>query len=297
MPRWPDEILDGCFFVFNTLEDAKRGHPSGGCGFFMSIPWADGSKSKHVYAITCTHVVPQSGTRVIRATKVGKNMPNYITARGSDWFRSDTDDLAILPIEARDDPLAYRHEDFLDRRLTLDLIDDYSIGIGDDVMAIGRFVDLHGQRTNRPLVRSGTIAAFPEFPVPREGEPAQDSYIAEMRSRSGFSGSPVYVFLPPPQIRYKKSERQIASEKDGSPLIKMFEFYGPWLMGVHWGEIKVKGPDAPLWPSRSDIDNDRKLVELGSGMIGIVPCERLAELLMKNDRVLNDRRRREKGTS
>jgi hypothetical protein len=63
---------------------------------------------------------------------------------------------------------------------------------------------------------------------------------------------------------------------------------------VDWGETKVKAPDAPKWPHRSDIEIEQKLVELDSGMIGVVPCERLAELLMKNDNVMRDRLRQRK---
>jgi hypothetical protein len=281
-------MLEASFFVFETREDAEKGAATGGCGFFTSIPWASSPKRAHVYAVTCQHVVPTGKPHVIRATKVGASHPTYIDADRHKWtVADDNNDLAVMLIENGE---SYRHEGFLDLNMTEQIVDDYSIGIGDEVCSVGRFVDLRGQRSNRPMVRSGVIAAMPEFAVQRRNLPPQDSYIVEMRSRSGYSGSPVYVYLPPPQVRFKHSQAQQQAIFRGKPLIKMMGFYGPWLLGVHWGEILVDGPDAPALVGRTDIDEDRKRIELGSGMIGVVPCKKLAKLLLDHPKLARERR-------
>lgn len=288
MPRWPDEMLESSFFIFASQRDAETGRPTGGSGFFVGVPWEGKEPLEHVYAVTCAHVISSNRPHVLRAERLYGDDPTFIDARTENWFIAEHDDLAVMRIEHGH---MFSHESFPKLNLTREMIDDYSVGIGDEVVSVGRFLDLRGNRANRPLVRSGTIAAMPELPISCRNRPLQDSYIAEMKSRSGFSGSPVFVYLPPPQIRFVHSQRQIYSEPH-KPFIKMFEFYGPWLLGVHWGEINVEGPDAP-WLHAS-LDNDRRGMELGSGMIGIVPCSRLETLLMKDKRVLTERKTVEK---
>src|SRR5438270_728582 len=89
------------------------------------------------------------------------------------WIRSESDDLAVYRVE---DGLRFRHEP-LERQLTQTVIDDYSIGIGDEVVSVGRFMDLEGHRKNRPMLRSGVIACFPEIPCATRRGPIQNSYI------------------------------------------------------------------------------------------------------------------------
>jgi hypothetical protein len=290
MPRWPKEILEGSLFIFPSEEDAKRGSDLGGCGFFVSVPWLSDSRARHVYAVTCEHVLEPRKPLVIRANKIGSSKPDFIPAERDTWKISDGSDLAVKLIG---NGMAYRHEPYEAVALTQDKINEFSIGIGDEVIAVGRFIDLEGQTTNRPLIRSGIISAMPEFPVTRKNRSPEDSYIVEMRSRSGFSGSPVYVYLAPPHNRFVLSEKALFYHGTEKPLISDDEFYGPWLLGVHWGEIFVKGPDAPALAQRVDIDEDQKRIELGSGMIGVVPCSRLEALLMKNESVLEERRKAE----
>jgi hypothetical protein len=75
MPRWPDEMLDCCFFVFDSEEDARLGHPSGGCGFFISVPWESNPAAKHVYAVTCKHVAPEKNDRSILSNRFCNREP------------------------------------------------------------------------------------------------------------------------------------------------------------------------------------------------------------------------------
>lgn len=261
MPRWPDEVLGASFFLFNSKEDAESGCATGGCGFFTSVPWEGNPRMVHVYAVTCAHVIAEAKPYHIRAHKAGSREPTFIKADRSLWSISESDDLAAMLVP---NGPAYVHENFLKMNLTDEIIDEYSIGIGDEVFSVGRFVDLANQRVNRPLVRSGIIAAMPTFPVLNDTGQAIDSYIVEMRSRSGFSGSPVYA-------------------------------YGPWLLGVHWGEIKIKGPDGTPWlDANTVLSKDRRGLELGSGMIGVVPCSRLEALLMTNEDTKKRRRKMEK---
>lgn len=289
MPRWPNAILEGIFFVFPSEEAAKRGDALGGCGFFVSLPWESDPESRHAYAVTCKHVIrSETALYSIRAHKIGSTEPSFIECPRKSWAMSETDDLAALLIS---EGHGYLAEPFHRMKMTDRILVDYSLGIGNEVISPGRFIDLPGHMTNRPLVRSGTIAAPLEpFPIKPKGGPAQDSYVAEMRSRCGFSGSPVFVFIDSDFTRLvMPSDAEVYSEAIDKPLIKRFLFHGPWLLGVHCGEINVQGPE--LNPNLNKLADDQLKIELGSGMIAIVPCSRLEKLLMENEKLKNERNR------
>ena len=70
------------------------------------------------------------------------------------------------------------------------------IGVGDDVFMLGLFVDHDGVATNVPSARFGNVSMMPnesaliEQPTGYKGI----SYVVDMHSRTGFSGSPVFVY-------------------------------------------------------------------------------------------------------
>ena len=88
----------------------------------------------------------------------------------------------------------------------------------------------------------------------------EPSYIVEMRSRTGFSGSPVYIYLEPFAARMVETEKPIVAD------LTDLQFTGPWLLGVQWGQLPIVGPDA--------IDTGAA----SSAMLAVVPCSALTEL-------------------
>jgi hypothetical protein len=98
------------------------------------------------------------------------------------------------------------------------------IGIGDELFAVGLFVQRAGSTRNIPIVRTGVIAAMPSKDEPffRHGG-EYHAYLAEMRSIGGLSGSPVFVFLN----RIRTVDAGIPEGHD----------YGMFLLGLirgHW---------------------------------------------------------------
>jgi len=83
---------------------------------------------------------------------------------------------------------------------TEDVIQKESIGIGDDVFAIGLFNQRWGHDRNIPIMRTGVIASMPEEPLPLTNDDDEvigkrNAYLVELRSIGGLSGSPVFVHL------------------------------------------------------------------------------------------------------
>ena len=279
MPRWPDEVLDCTVFLYQTVEEAESGSKTGGCGFLTGIPWDSNPEKRHVYAVTNYHVAKGGGASVIRLnTKDGKS--KSIETEPTEWFHLLGRDLAIYRIDSSkhfgaDSIFDYKFSNFLEIKLTEDIWSKYNIGIGDDVFSVGRFMDLSGIQKNQPFLRTGILSAGQIISVgqdtrmPWAGEP---SYIIEMRSRSGFSGSPVYIYIDP------WTPRMVDTEIDQTIDLNDLRFAGPWLLGVHWGQLPIVGPDA--------IDSG----SASASMLAVVPCSALTRLLLEDQDVIQERR-------
>jgi hypothetical protein len=129
----------------------------------------------------------------------------------------------------------------------------YDIGLGDEVFLMGRFVSHDGKQRNLPAMRWGHVAMMPFEPVYHPSNPSQtqESFLIEIHTVSGYSGSPVFV-------RPFDSAKVFLS--DMTP--KGENYRGPWLLGVEWGYI-----------------NNHDQRQNNTGMSGVVPAWRLKELL------------------
>jgi hypothetical protein len=70
------------------------------------------------------------------------------------------------------------------------------IGPGDDVFMVGRFIDHDGGNKNRPALRFGNISIDPT-PIMQDNGVRVPAYCVDLHSRTGFSGSPVFVYRTP----------------------------------------------------------------------------------------------------
>ncbi len=97
--------------------------------------------------------------------------------------------------------------------ITENMAREWQIGIGDDVAMFGRFINHQGD-INRiePSARLGSISMMPTTIWNSATKQSQLSYAVEMRSRTGFSGSPVGMYRIP-----------------GTPLMALSEY----IQGVH----------------------------------------------------------------
>lgn len=154
MPFIPREYLDCTIYLYPTVKAASDGASYGGSGFLATIPFAEeigGVQRSHVYAVTNRHVIsPEpkcANSPVIRlntmegATKI---LPKIYGDWISDWLE---DDLAVCML---DDTEMYQfrwiapdQQEFITEE---DVINDI-IGIGSDVITIGRFVGFDGKTT------------------------------------------------------------------------------------------------------------------------------------------------------
>ena len=150
------------------------------------------------------------------------------------------------------------------------LLQRLDVGPGDEVFFVGRFVTHEGRTRNLPTARFGNIAMLPHEPVrnPESGID-QESFLVEARSVSGYSGSPVFVYIPPMALR---PPQRILSNSS----------HGPFLLGVDWGHLG--GKDLVRDRSGRPAEEGFHILQ-NAAMMTVVPAWRLQELLDTEEEV------------
>lgn len=269
LPRIDDAILDCAIYLYPTVDAADQGVAAGGSGFLVGVRSEVHKNISYVYAVTNSHVIQQGASPVIRLNTKGGDK-DVIEMSERQWFHHpDGDDIAICAIGLSPEHHRFKFisaEMFLTREIGI----QYNIGPGDDVFVIGRLSNHEGRQRNIPSVRFGNVSILPWEPIvqPFRGFP-QESFVVEVRSIAGYSGSPVFVQILP------FSPRPGRKELDS-------QFYGLWLLGIDWGHINTASGTVNIPPG------------INTGMMGVVPAWRLATLLNVEPVLLHRRRQDEK---
>jgi hypothetical protein len=270
--------LESVIYLYPSEKAAKNGDWIGGSGFLVGFPSEDApDKWGYIYAVTNRHVVENAQSRTLRInTRDGK--VDIISTDFEDWTCSTSDDLAVTMVNVNREKHKFSHVDatgLIDQTV----IDQLLIGPGDEVFMPGRLISHDGRQTNTPCVRFGNISMMPQEPVLREDGSNQDSFLVDMRSISGYSGSPAFVFIPPSDW----PSRRLRLHPDENRRLAKY-----WLLGVDWGNL-------PLWTDvvfKAD-KQTRHPDELGvnshSGLAGVVPAWKLRELLNERNLILERR--------
>lgn len=291
MPRIDDRVLDVAVYLFEDEKAARRGVNIGGSGALVGVPYY-GEKTfvleidehsvarpgpHHLYAVTNRHVIDK-GCPVVRLN-TNDGLTCAIPLKAKDWIsHPDGHDLAIAPLGPRSEYYQYKflgaHPPFF---LTPEGRDNMRVGAGDEAFMVGRFMGRENELRNTPVVRFGHLAAAQTELVDQTASGAgsqdhhlQESFLVEVHSISGFSGSPVFVLVPAYRA-YSDSEfkKHAQGLRPGARLAPVEIF-----LGIDWGHV-----DETQFP----------------GMAGVVPAWKLLELL-HNEKVIQMRQEQEKKT-
>lgn len=265
MPRIADYFLNCVIYLYPSLEAAQESKNVGGSGFILGVRSKTHPEVFYTYAVTNAHVI-NGGCPVIRLNRKDGTL-DYIVKSDTEWTRHpNLDDLAISPIvldqEKHKIDFWISDEMFLDK----EKIKELDIGIGDEVFIAGRFQLVSGKLQNNPTLRFGNIAQMPNEPILRPDGIDQESYLVECHSISGFSGSPVFVTIPP--FAHRPNSDSISSTWH-----KLF-------LGIDWSHLPVieyvekKDKSSNKW-----VDNPDLRVEGNSAMMGVIPAWKLRELI------------------
>ena len=259
--RW---ILDTVVFVYRSQEQAAEGRQAGGTGFLVAVPSAKApDKFHHVYVVTNVHVARGEPRTVRVNTRDGGvdllSVLDWVSLPGGP-------DVAVAPVAF--DPKRHAVEAFLatDWLLTEEDVSRHEIDAGDDVFMVGRFIDYDGVQTNRPSLRFGHISMKGANIRQNATRYTGSSFVVDMHSRSGYSGSPVFVYRTGGSI-FGKPNTLIG----GGHLMK--------LLGIHWGQFPERWELSGRVPSAEDADPaEAELIVEGqyvkglSGMTCVVPA-------------------------
>lgn len=336
MPRISERFMNSVFYLYPSREKAIKSGKGGGTGFFVALPYSEEEvrlhpRPVHLYAVSNAHVVITGNTTLRINTRDGKL--KTINAPIDDWHFHWADasktklqcDLAVLPIKSN-------FVEFLSE-FEVDPIPDSMLSmtresssrnymIGSDIVVVGRFSAVSGREKNIPIPRAGIVSAVPDEKKRdtfRDSEGfiyklEQEVFVAEMRSISGYSGSPVFFndsdvqrspHMEDDPIRkiYRRTRhnRSLGSIRDMPAMLSdLEELYNdlmrldeadhppskPLLLGVDCGQILHKSPivdqhGKPISiPSEIEHEPDIKLHhKTPTAMATIVPSWRLVELL------------------
>lgn len=280
VPRIPDEYLDCVIYLYPTEVDAEDGGRAGGSGFLVGVP-TEGLRQNFwiLYAVSNKHVIEKS--RVVRMNTADGRKTIVPSAR-ADWIvHPDGDDVAAFQISFDPKEFKFNHvprASFVSK----EIVDRYKIGPGDDAFMVGRFANHEGRQQNLPTVRFGNIAQMPWEAIKQDGNGfEQESFLVEMRSINGYSGSPVFVYIPifsdrPGLANWNIPPSVVAYT--GKPYGSL-KSHGPWLLGVDWGHMNDWSPvrrsdGKPVNPNPMEMH-----VKVNTGLAPVVPAWKLAEIL------------------
>jgi hypothetical protein len=263
MPRINDLLLNIPCYIYGSRSDAENGVAAGGTGFLVAVRLEKTTHCAQIYAVTNKHIVRYKGFKrpAIRTNRSSDGAAHIVETEQSDWVPHPTYDLAVYKM-GMVSPIRITYDYIFPYNfLTEEILKEFDIGPGDETFLVGRFVGHDGKQRNTPAVRFGNISMMPTEPIHSDDDSEQRAFLVECRSISGFSGSPVFVWIPPNTPRPPHGHSY--------PTIK-----GPWLLGVDCGHFRTQ----------IEIRNIRGTRRMGkadanSAMAVVIPAWRLYELL------------------
>ncbi len=280
MPRIRDAYLDCAIYLYASETDAEDGSRSGGSGFLVGIPATDLANVWFIYAVTNRHIVEKGNVVVRMKTIDGKN--SIIPTDERAWiYHPAGDDIAICFLYF--DRMSHKFnfvspDSFIDKRK----IAEMNMGPGDETFIVGRFINHEGKQQNLPTVRFGCVAQMPIEPVRQDMGFEQESFLVEARSIGGYSGSPVFLFIPAmsPRENVENWNLPPAGQWQRGIVYGCLVSHGPWLLGVDWGHINDWEPVRDASGQPVNPRNPRAVqVKMNTGLMAVVPAWKLAELL------------------
>jgi hypothetical protein len=299
MPRIPANVIQSVFYLYASEEDARAGINPGGTGFIVDtgLKYDPASKSytlPHYYGVT-NHHVACDGFPVIRLNTVDGGI-DVLDFNPDQWeFLPGKCDVAVIPLPSLDGKTHAVHS------ITTDLFvknpaDFNPYVVGDDVFMVGLFLDHAGITTNIPSARFGNISMLPNPRAKILQSTGHDgvSYVIDMHSRTGFSGSPVFAYrtfgsdLTQP-FGHRFDHLQIDnwdSELSRSGTLRVSTLFN--FVGIHWSqfpeELEISGKIKRYTKKQANKKKKESLpegayIEGMSGMTCVIPAWEILEVL------------------
>jgi hypothetical protein len=167
MAEVPQVYLNCAVYLYGNEFEASSGKAGGGTAFVIQIPLKEEGWFQ-CYVVTAAHIMKDDTVGEGPVVRINADDGGFQLIRTSheSWFIGEKDDLAIMPAEFQSKGLnvgVIPVEAFL----TKEMIEQHSIGPGNEVFVTGRFVHHEGKAKNTPTVRFGNISMMPGEPFKR----------------------------------------------------------------------------------------------------------------------------------
>lgn len=266
VPRLRGELADCVVYLYPSMLSAERGVQAGGTGFLVGVRSEAKPQIAYCYAVTNRHVVKgdpkKNGAGKAPVIRLNTHDGGTDIIPNAHWKVAPAgDDIAVASISF--EPSLKFRPVLLERFMTPDLIKELGVGWGDDLFLVGRFISHAGKQRNMPVARFGAIAMMPDEPIENdETKFQQESFLAELHTIGGFSGSPVFISLP--QDRYiEHPQYNLEEERKQS--------HRSWLLGIEWCNASF--------------------LERNTGMSGVIPAWKIADLILNDEDFKMQRKR------
>ena len=258
MPRIPQMYLDCVVYLYPTKEMAEEGVPTGGTGFIVGLQ--RGAKIEFC-VVSNAHVAVKGRCNFMRYNHGVSS--EVVEIQSFKWVQHrHADDVAAARFDPLDrDNTPYVH---LDAFITPQFMEDFGVRPGIDAFMIGRLVGRDGKQQNKPSLRFGHLAMMNDGVLRGDGS-KQESFLVELWSLAGYSGSPDFIY---------ESMDRLPGDRD-------FRFFDSRLLGINWGCYQRK--------ERVFAGKQGKPVETGlwnnsnSGFACVVPAWKVTELLQEDE--------------
>jgi hypothetical protein len=241
-------------------------------GFFVSVPSSAQRGARYLYFATAKHVaedLKDSDVHIL-VNRRGGGTTEVVGTDPPTWYLHPTDltcDVAIVPVVPN--PEAEFTSIPIEHMLTKEMIEEFTIGIGDEVYSVGLFTGVENTSKNIPILRHGNISMMPAEQIQTELGFA-DVYLIEARSIGGMSGSPVFVRPSgkiPIQLLLDGTFEALLGVRDTTKLL-----------GIIHGHWSVRETDINQYPVTQD---SKRGVNYGIAIV--VPAFKLIETLNRPD--------------
>jgi hypothetical protein len=302
MPRLNTRFKHMAFFLYGRSPKTGRIVGPLGTGFFVGIEAKGHWLLRHYYAITCYHVAVKVGASIIRIN-TGDGGSRFIEFEPHEWqFIPGGDDICAVDITDRirdQDEYSVIHPSWVTWK---DFIIEEEVDVGEDGFMLGLFADHPGKKQNLIAARFGNLSllAQRDEPIEQPNGHKRPSHIFDMRSRPGFSGSPVFIYRTPAgdlrtasdrgrsQAMARALRQRQPSDRnrwgESSLLEDMETEKNTFLMllGVHTGQYseRVEARKIKKISGESDdIVRDRDKLKIPSSMAVVAPAWEIINLL------------------
>lgn len=313
MPRLNTRFKQTTFFLYGRSPTTGDIVGPQGTGFLIGVEAEGHWLLRHYYAVTCYHVAVRAGASIIRLnTSDGHH--RFIDLEPHEWqFIPSGDDVCAVDITERltdRDDFSVIPPGWI---MWKDFITNEQVEIGEDGFMLGLFADHAGKKQNLVAARFGNISllAHDDEPIEQPHGQKRPSHIFDMRSRPGFSGSPVFIYRTPGGDLRTAAERgrdKITRRRTrvnyavvgGGDFANMLDLSGLnnmnddretaentflMLLGIHAGQYpelvearKVKRK-TKAEAAEDDIIRDRDKLRIPSSMAVVVPAWEIINLL------------------